>query len=381
MYHVIAVDDEIKALERFERLAGKEPRISDITSFTNPEDAIEHCKKHKADIAFLDIDMPKIRGLRLAGILREYNPYLTVVFVTAYDQYALDAFRVHAYDYLLKPIGSDDIKELFDRLDLNSHALLAQAPDRALYVQCFGSFICYTNQVKSARIHFRTAKAEELFALLLQYNAVPASRDQLIDKLWPDAIPEKAANYFRVTCTYLRKALKNAGFEDIIQRDRDNYMLNKSLLNCDTHLFIELIEAGRKMPVDYIALEKAANLYTAPYLQDRPYEWSGVMNQWLENEYKLIQNMLANELLRQGNFEQAIARMKALMLLDPYDEDNVYKLISIQQNAGDTTAAIITYDKYSKMLWKELNLIPSEKLQRLVDSCLGLTDTKKESNP
>lgn len=368
MYHIIAVDDEIKALERFERLAAKESRISTIMSFTNPTDAIEYCKKHKTDVAFLDIDMPKVQGLTLARMLREDNPSLEIVFVTAYDQYALDAFRVHAYDYLLKPISSSDIQDLFDQLHLKNMHTPIQVPANTLFIQCFGSFLCYTNQDKSSYIRFRTSKTEELFALLVQYNGIAASKEQLIDKLWPDTAPEKAANYFRVSCTYLRKALADHGFEDIVLRDRDNYLLNINQLDCDMHRFLSIVNSAKIHPTNYAILEEAASLYTAPYFQDRIYEWSSKHCLWLEDEYKHVQNILTDEYIRQGNYDKACARIKMILQNDPFDEKAVIRLITLLLQTGDTTSANIIYNKYEEKLWKELGLTPSCKLQQLIKS-------------
>lgn len=366
MYHIIAVDDEIKALERFERLAAKEPRISTIMLFTDPEDAVEYCRNHKTDIAFLDIDMPKIKGLRLAGMLRENNPYIDIVFVTAYDQYALDAFHVHAFDYLLKPIGTSDVQNLFDQLDLRRPQAPVRTPEKILYVQCFGSFLCYTNQDKTSHIRFRTSKTEELFALLLQYNGMAVSKEQLIDKLWPDVVPEKAANYFRVSCSYLRKALDENGFADIILRDRDNYLLDTDQVDCDMHRFLSNVESDQSS-LDYTALKEAAKLYAAPYFQDKFYEWSTKHSLWLENEYKRIQNVLADEYARQEQYDKACARLEMILLHDPFDEKAVTRLITILLQTGDTTSAKITYCKYKEILWKELGLTPSEKLLQLIE--------------
>ncbi len=367
MYNIIAVDDEIKALERFERIAANETRISSVSSFTNPMEAVEYCRNNKTDIAFLDIDMPKIQGLRLAGMLREYNPFIDIVFVTAYDQYALDAFRVHAFDYLLKPIGSNDIQELFDRLDLRNHHIPGKELQKSLYVTCFGSFLCYTNKDKSSRIRFRTSKAEELFALMIQYNGMAVSKEQIIEKLWPDTDAEKASNYFRVTCTYLRKTLDTKGFADILIRDRNYYLLDTDQLTCDMYSFMSKVKSGKTPPIDYKVLEEAADLYTSPYLEDRYYEWSLRYNLWLENEYKNIQNILTDEYIRKEQYDNACTRMKMILLHDSCDEETVIKLITTLLKTGDTTSARIIYDKYSENLWKELSLTPSVKLQKLIE--------------
>ena len=89
MYKVIAVDDEQNALNRFERLIAQDNRLELLRTFTKPADAIDFIKSNQVDIAFLDIEMPEMTGLELAECLMDVNPYLEIVFVTAYNQYAL----------------------------------------------------------------------------------------------------------------------------------------------------------------------------------------------------------------------------------------------------------------------------------------------------
>lgn len=105
MFQVIAVDDEQNALNRFERLISQDSRLKLLSTFTKPTEAAEFVKNNQVDIAFLDIEMPGMTGLELAEVLQDYNPYIEIVFVTAYNQYALEAFRAHATGYLLKPLS------------------------------------------------------------------------------------------------------------------------------------------------------------------------------------------------------------------------------------------------------------------------------------
>lgn len=366
MYQVIVVDDEIRALDRFERLAGREPRISSLKKFNDSQQAVEYCRDNGADIAFLDIDMPKISGIKLAQMLQESNPYIVIVFITAHENYALDAFRVHASDYLLKPVAEADLREFFERHELRLQRSTAKAPEQKLYIRCFGSFICCRNQDKSSRIRFRTAKTEELFALLLQYNGMAVSKEQLIDMLWPEAEPDKAANYFRVTCTYLRKALEDKGFPGLLCRDRDSYMLNTLQLDCDMLKFMSMSKQGMTMPINYSVLDDALTLYSAPYFEDKGYEWLGKYSLWLENIYKRVQNLLIGEELRQEQYHRACERMEQVLFNDPFDEDTVTRLAATLLLTGDTTRAQIIYGKYKDKLWKELGLTPGEKLKKLL---------------
>jgi two-component system, LytTR family, response regulator len=365
MYHVIAIDDEMKAIDRFKRLVQNESLIHSLAGFTNPADGIEYCRLNMVDIAFLDIDMPEIDGIKLAKLILRYNPDMDIVFITAHDQYALEAFQVHAYDYLLKPIGKDDIHLLLNNLDRKKNKKPAVSPLKKLQVQCFGTFYCFINRQLTEHIHWRTAKTEELFALLLRYNGVTISKEQIIDKLWPDTTPDKASNNFRVTCTYLRTNLKSNGFSDILQRERDSYFLNTNNIECDVHKFLSMIKPGIDL-LGYAELEEAITLYSAPYLDGRDYEWSIKYGQWLENKLiSILYRLAAKDEINQ-NYEAVCERMKLILLHDTFNDDAVMRFISAKLKLGDTTAAAITYQKYKEYIQRELGINPSEKLQDFV---------------
>lgn len=105
MKHVISaliVDDEPPAVRRLKRLLAAEPDIELVGECGEGAAAVEAIRQHQPDLVFLDIQLPELDGFGvLAELPRDKQP--VVVFVTAFDEYALSAFDVHAADYLLKP--------------------------------------------------------------------------------------------------------------------------------------------------------------------------------------------------------------------------------------------------------------------------------------
>lgn len=112
---VLIVDDEKLALSRLKRLLN-EQNILDIIEVDNPIKAITEVAKEKIDVAFLDISMPTMTGLELANNLIEINPNIYIVFQTAYEEYALEAFDCGGMDYILKPISEESIKKSLDKI-------------------------------------------------------------------------------------------------------------------------------------------------------------------------------------------------------------------------------------------------------------------------
>ncbi len=101
---VLAVDDEPPALGELTYLLEQSEGVAQVTSTGSAADALAALQSTDFDAVFLDIRMPGIDGLALAGILTRFATPPPVVFVTAYDNHAVDAFEVAAVDYLLKPI-------------------------------------------------------------------------------------------------------------------------------------------------------------------------------------------------------------------------------------------------------------------------------------
>lgn len=108
------VDDERLAVERLTRLLEDTGRVQVAGSTTDAEAALAFLQAHDVDVLFLDIQMPELTGFQLLERL-ERTP--AVVFTTAYDRYAIDAFTVNAIDYLLKPIEPDRLDRALDKLD------------------------------------------------------------------------------------------------------------------------------------------------------------------------------------------------------------------------------------------------------------------------
>ena len=113
---VMIVDDEKLAISRLKRLLN-ENKIEDITEFNDPVDALKEIVKTKFDVVFLDISMPNISGLELADSILSLEPKTFIVFQTAHEEFALEAFKKGGVGYLVKPIQSEDIKAILEKIN------------------------------------------------------------------------------------------------------------------------------------------------------------------------------------------------------------------------------------------------------------------------
>ncbi|MET0856472.1 MAG: response regulator, partial [Telluria sp.] len=102
---VIAEDETLLRDALVELLAAAWPELEVAAACEDGAAALEAIAAHQPDVAFLDIRMPGLSGLEVAAALADCSPRTQVVFVTAYDQYAIDAFERGAVDYLQKPVA------------------------------------------------------------------------------------------------------------------------------------------------------------------------------------------------------------------------------------------------------------------------------------
>ncbi|MBI5282906.1 MAG: response regulator [Candidatus Solibacter usitatus] len=113
MIRILIVDDELPARQRLRRLLSAFDTVEIAGEAADGPSAIEQIRALRPDLVLLDIEMPGCRGTEVAASLPEPRPH--IVFVTAYDQYAVEAFELHALDYLLKPVSRDRLAQVLDR--------------------------------------------------------------------------------------------------------------------------------------------------------------------------------------------------------------------------------------------------------------------------
>ena len=111
---VVVADDEPMGRQRLVRLLQAEPDTDVVAACADGEEAVEAIREHAPDIVLLDIQMPHLDGFEVVAALGEAQQP-AVIFVTAHDQYALRAFEVHAFDYLLKPVDQNRLREAMKR--------------------------------------------------------------------------------------------------------------------------------------------------------------------------------------------------------------------------------------------------------------------------
>lgn len=227
----IAVDDEPFALKDIEEALREAAPEAEVHSFTAPSQALAYAETSPVDVAFLDIELGSMSGLVLAKKLKDLRPEVHIIFVTSHEQYAVQAFQLHATGYLMKPATVEDI-----RRELTFLYGDAPAPKR-IRVQTFGGFEVF---VDGQAVQFKRAKAKELLAYLIDGRGASVTAANVCAALWgDDALEAGKKGYFRIMFKSLRDTLRDAGIEDILLRTWNSAAIDPERLDCDSYRFLD----------------------------------------------------------------------------------------------------------------------------------------------
>ncbi len=113
---MLVVDDERPALDELAYLLRQDPRVAAVQTCDTATEALRVLQESGIDAVFLDIQMPGLSGLELAQVLSRFRTPPPIVFVTAHDEHAVDAFELQAVDYVLKPVRADRLAEAVRRV-------------------------------------------------------------------------------------------------------------------------------------------------------------------------------------------------------------------------------------------------------------------------
>jgi DNA-binding LytR/AlgR family response regulator len=111
----LVIDDETPALDELSYLLRTNFPIDPVHAAQNASDALRHLQQHRYDVVFLDVRMPELNGIELGNVLRRFAVPPAIVYVTAYEEYAVRAFDIGACDYLLKPVSRARLRTALER--------------------------------------------------------------------------------------------------------------------------------------------------------------------------------------------------------------------------------------------------------------------------
>ncbi len=242
---VLAVDDEPPALGELAYLLGQADGIATVTPVGSAADALAALQSGEFDAVFLDIRMPGIDGLALAGILARFAAPPPIVFVTAYDNHAVDAFDVAAVDYLLKPIRAQRLAQAVARVRARLDSLAAGSEPAA-------SGADSPPDASAQAAHAEPASADETIAVELGGVTRYLKRSEVVyveaQRDYVRLCTRTSGHLVRVPLATLEQRWANAGFLRVHRRYLVNGAYVEALRAAAGRVSVEL-GAGQSVPV------------------------------------------------------------------------------------------------------------------------------------
>lgn len=237
----IIVDDDSVMVENTDKELQTMPQVELLASFKNPKEALDYAMTNSIELAILDIEMPQMNGIELLKRLRLINPDMAAIFLTADENYAMDAFRNRAIGYVIK-------KDLSYAEDLSyaieTARLVSKRNERKIFARTFGNFDLFLN---GEAIMFKSAKAKELLALLVDRQGGTVNTGQIIATLWEDRPNDEATQSLccKIVKT-LQDELNQHGIGDILVQSRGVKRVDIEKIDCDLYEFLNGEERAMK---------------------------------------------------------------------------------------------------------------------------------------
>ena len=355
MINAIIVDDEWVAGQWLSYKL-KETNLIEVThNLQNPHQLMECISNTNTEVVFLDIAMPEVNGLELAEKLSMLESAPEIVFVTAYDHYALEAFRVNALDYILKPIHDNELnrvlKKIIKRL---SKSNMKQDLIQTMQLEKF-------TYAAEGDLKFLTAKSEELFCYMLLINKLKISKWEIIEALWPGKNPEKGESNIRTTVFRVNHSLQKSGLDLRIKATKGYYHF-VHISDKQEEIKVQLfppVDKVKDMGVPLLDVLQKYNFLN--FIKEKDYLWAVSLN-YLEGEYY----KWAMELCLSYRQEEQIYLRGLYYLLEqfPWQEQLISQIMPLLLKI-EGKGALNHFYQTQMFLWKELYEIHiSESIQK-----------------
>jgi two-component SAPR family response regulator len=360
MIQAVLLDDERLALVKLEFMLKEIESVHIVASYTDPLQAVQEAPALEPDVIFIDIEMPEMSGLQAAAILQEICPNTNIVFVTAYNQYAVEAFEVNAIDYILKPVRHDRLLKTIQRLE-DKLRLVPNSTRIApgVTIRCFQSLRFEREGQPLNNLRWRTSKAQELFAFLLHNRNRFVSKDTLIDLLWPDFNLKKASTHLYTTIYQVRQCLKQSEVDLHISNvsGGEGYTLETGSMLIDAVQWEHNILALESITEDNCADHQSLfDLYSGHYFGDYDYLWAEGERQRLRTIWLHHAIGMADFYVDSSRIPEAVTIYQRIVQPQPYFEQGHLGLMKVYDSIGERSAVEEQYKNLTDLLKGDLSI-------------------------
>lgn len=362
MINAIVVDDEELILSEITAMVQETGFINVARAYSSPRQALQEADTIRPQVAFVDIGMPELDGITLAEKLLEKNPSLHVVFITAYNQYAVKAFELSALDYILKPINPDRFAKLVEKLAAAVSTPPRHSAGGILEIQCFGSLEV---KIDGHRVKWERTKAEELFGYLLMNHGSGVHKETILDVLWPDSDPQRALPILQTLACRLRSIFAPLQHRVKLDYASSRYCLTVSESICDLFFVESVLYNSTETGGSGQLVEKAVQMVRQGFLSEHGYLWAMEKEESLKTEMCRVLRKKADTSCSKRNWADAVAPLKLLLTIKPYAEEEINLLLSCYAEMKDLYGIVEQFQWLEQVLKRDYDLEPSPSTQRL----------------
>ncbi|MDR6719378.1 response regulator [Paenibacillus sp. 2003] len=383
----IVIDDEKPAQLHLERLLRTDGRITPVHCFSTARDGLHFLAKERVDVVFLDIGMPEMNGLEAAEYIQQLDQSIRIIFVTAYADHAVEAFELHALDYVLKPVSSTRLAKTVDRIAgiMSHHSQVAATAEvqgsepvpveldtEVPGLLTFKHLDIYRSLDQGAKKHkWRTTKSQELFAFLFHHREEWVSKEILLDKLWGDVSQEKGLTHLHTSVYQIRKLLREWNMTGKLEYNMNRYRLLSGNLVSDVDQF-EKAMVYNVITSDTIEdLRHMIPLYRGDYLEEHDYRWAQAKARELRRKYTALVMDIARWDMELGRGKEAIEQLTILQEREPYSEEICRLMMEVYASMDDQQGILRLYHSFTLTLNEDLGYQPEPETSRLYQN---LTD-------
>lgn len=227
MFRVIIVDHDERSRKAFWQTCRDVEEIELVGIFADPLEALRFAEEHQFEVAVLAVMMPGMDGMELGRRLRELNPDLIPIFMTASKDFAYEAYQLDAAAYLLKPLRPSESAAALER----AKRLSCGGAEHQVFLRTFGHFDVF---VDGKPLKFSRQKSKEILAYLVDRRGGTATVAQIIADLWEDRAGEPGVRArYQAAFKDLRRDLRAAGVDALLISARNQKAIDMSVVECD----------------------------------------------------------------------------------------------------------------------------------------------------
>lgn len=374
MLRAFVIDDEKPTTDLIARYLHQTGLVEVVDKIINPLLVLERIEQEKPDVIFMDIEMPELTGLELAELISEKYDFVDIVFVTAYQQYALEAFRVNAMDYVVKPVQQEELSRVVQKIAKKRRIQPKENEQSQSFSVCIRSFggLSVRQNGEALPIKWPTIKCKELLAyMLFQKEGLLVSKWKLFDLLWPDKEDHKSEINLRSTVFRLNKAMSENGIDLKVSSTKSGYQIYSGDFQIDTNSLEKLSKVDfRQYTIE--ALEEVSQRFyewtTGEFLEELESDWHLELQAYYGKLILAVGLQLIERYVSLNKYLEAYQLLIQLLKSEPYNEELHEKTVQVLFRLEGAINAKQYYDEYAYKLYSELKQKPRLEWQILLTS-------------